>query len=126
MDNLAKVNSDIKAAYEEFESEYEAEINKLDIKEKQLVHRQKQLDANKKKVAEDNGDVDATGDDVVEINAGGEIIDAVRSALTQFQGTMLEAMFSGRWDKVLTRDSAGRIFLDVNPVCFQAIIGLPK
>ena len=34
-----------------------------------------------------------------------------------------ELAFSGRWDKKLQRDSGGRIFLDVNPVCFQAIVG---
>ncbi|KAL7531111.1 hypothetical protein ACHAWF_003633 [Thalassiosira exigua] len=34
----------------------------------------------------------------------------------------MEALFSGRWDKKLQRDGNGRIFLDVNPVCFQAIV----
>ena len=38
------------------------------------------------------------------------------------KGTRLEALFSGRWDKKLQRDNSGRIFLDVNPVCFQAIV----
>jgi len=37
-------------------------------------------------------------------------------------GTRLEALFSGRWEKKILRDSHGRIFLDVNPVCFQAIV----
>ena len=31
-------------------------------------------------------------------------------------------MFSGRWDKKLLRDSHGRIFLDVDPTCFRAIV----
>jgi hypothetical protein len=34
----------------------------------------------------------------------------------------MEALFSGRWDKKLMRDSHGRIFLDVDPTCFQAIV----
>mmetsp|Transcript_19548 Transcript_19548/g.46883 ORF Transcript_19548/g.46883 Transcript_19548/m.46883 type:complete len:159 (-) Transcript_19548:142-618(-) len=38
------------------------------------------------------------------------------------KGTKLEALFSGRWDKKLQRDSHGHIFLDVNPVCFRAIV----
>lgn len=31
-------------------------------------------------------------------------------------------MFSGRWDKKFLRDGNGRIFLDVNPTCFQSIV----
>jgi len=31
-------------------------------------------------------------------------------------------LFSGRWDKKLLRDNDGRIFLDVNGDCFQAIV----
>ena len=38
------------------------------------------------------------------------------------KGTRLEALFSGRWDKKLSRDGHGRIFLDVDPTCFQAIV----
>ena len=32
------------------------------------------------------------------------------------------ALFSGQWDKRLQRDNNGRIFLDVNPKCFQAFV----
>ena len=34
----------------------------------------------------------------------------------------MEALFSGRWEQKLQRDSSGRIFLDVNGDCFQAIV----
>ena len=34
----------------------------------------------------------------------------------------MEALFSGRWEKKLQKDSSGRIFLDVNPTAFQAIV----
>ncbi|KAL3762250.1 hypothetical protein ACHAW5_007199 [Stephanodiscus triporus] len=57
-----------------------------------------------------------------EVNAGGRIVVAKRSTLTQIQGTRLEALFCGRWDKKLLRDSHGRIFLDVNPTCFRATV----
>ena len=122
MEKITAANEGLKKARELHESEYEAEMKKLDAKEKHLFDRLKQLDENKTKVAEANGDVDATDDDLVEINAGGKTLAVSRSTLTQFKGTMLEALFSGRWDKLLTRDSAGRIFLDANPVCFQAIV----
>jgi len=32
------------------------------------------------------------------------------------------ARFSGRWEQKLQRDSSGRIFVDVNGDCFQAIV----
>jgi hypothetical protein len=53
-------------------------------------------------------------DDIIEINVGGENINAKRGTLFQIKGTRLEALFSGRWDKKLLRDSSGRIFLNVN------------
>ena len=34
----------------------------------------------------------------------------------------MDALFSGRWDKKLQRDSHGRIFWDVNATCFCAIV----
>jgi hypothetical protein len=58
----------------------------------------------------------------VEVNAVGKIVVAKRSTLTQIQGTKFEAIFSGRWDKKLLHDNHGRIFLDVNPTCFRAIV----
>lgn len=103
----------------------------------------------KNKALENNGSSeDVSSEDLVEINAGGKIIIARRSTLTQMKGTRLEALFSGRWDKRqvhlllvcwtkqcqysqlpttqyhrrLQRDGKGRIFLDVNPICFQSIV----
>jgi hypothetical protein len=73
-------------------------------------------------IAQVNGNLDAADDDLVEVSAGGKIIVAQRSTLMQMKGTRLEALFSGRWDKKLQRDSHGRIFLDVDPTCFQAIV----
>ncbi len=68
-----------------------------------------------------HGNPNASGDDMLEINAGGKVIVAKRSTLTQHMvGTKFGALFSGRWEKKLQRDGDGRIFLDVNPECFQA------
>lgn len=61
--------------------------------------------------------------DIIEINAGGVPIAAVaRGALAQIKGSSLEALFGDRWDDKSLRDSKGRIFLDINPVCFQSIV----
>lgn len=91
------------------------------LKEKNPKKRLEKLDLGKAKVAEVHRDLDAEGEDLIEINAGEKVIAAKRSTLTLLDGTRLEALFSGRWDKKLQCDSNGRIFLDVNPTCFHAI-----
>ena len=48
------------------------------------------------------------GEDMVELNVGGQALSATRSTLVQIEGSLLAAMFSGRWDRGLKRDSAGR------------------
>eukprot|EP00956_Cyclotella_meneghiniana_P010177 scaffold14046_cov76-Cyclotella_meneghiniana.AAC.6 len=122
MEKLAAANTTLNQAIEARDSDFRTEIVKLNAKEKQLQERLQRLGEKKHKKALSNGDVDATDEDLVEINAGGKVITVSRSTLTQFKGTKLEALFSGRWDNILARDSSGRIFLDVNPICFQAIV----
>jgi len=77
----------------------------------------------------ENGNMNASDNDLIEINAAGKIIAAKRGTLCHLKGmknltkgTRFEALFSGRWDKKLLRDGSGRIFLDVNGDCFQAIV----
>ena len=80
------------------------------------------MNRKKHEISQANGNLNAADDDLVEINAGGKLIVAKRSTLTQIQGSWMEALFSGRWDKKLMWDSHGRIFLDIDPICFQAIV----
>ena len=70
-------------------------------------------------LAAENGVLDFDGSEILDINAGGVIMSVTRDTLTLIKGTRLEALFSGRWDKHLPRDSDGRVFLDVNPKCFE-------
>ena len=122
MEELTIVNARLKTARDSHEQDYKAQITKFDNKLNSLNERLNELNKNKLETTEANRNVDAADDDLVEINAGGKNIAAKRSTLTQLKGTRFEALFSGRWDKELQRDSNGRIFLDVNPVCFQAIV----
>lgn len=122
MEQVGISNKRLKTAHDDIERDYKAQIDKLDCKERELLERFNALDKEKRETAESNGNVDAAEDDIVEINAGGKVIAAKRSTLTRLKGTRLEALFSGRWDNKLQRDSNERIFLDVNPVCFQAIV----
>jgi hypothetical protein len=61
-------------------------------------------------------------DDIIEINAGGKIIVALRSTLTLAPDTMFSYMFSGRWEESLKRDSNGRVFIDENSELIEIIV----
>ena len=122
MEQVGTSNKRLKTAHDDHERQYKDQIDKLDCKERELLERFSALDKKKLECAQANGNTNVSDDDVVEVNAGGKIISAKRSTLKQLKGTRIEALFSGRWDKKLQLDSNGRIFLDVNPVCFQAIV----
>ena len=62
------------------------------------------------------------GLEILDINAGGIIIYVTRDTLTYIKGTRLEVIFSGWWDKHLSRDGDGRVFLDINPKYFEAVV----
>ncbi|KAL7544862.1 hypothetical protein ACHAWF_008226 [Thalassiosira exigua] len=120
MEQLSIANARLKSVKDEVEKDYESLTAELDSQEPSLKKRLEVL--NQKKFDSSHANLDARQDDLVEVNAGGKIILAKRSTLTQVKETRFEALFSGRWDKMLERDHSGRIFLDVNPVCFQAIV----
>ena len=122
MEELSVARKRLKTAHDNQERYYNETISALGERESHLAKRLNELNRKKDEIFRANGTLDSADDDLVEINAGGIIIVAKRSTLTQMQGTRLEALFSGRWDKLLQRDSHGRIFIDVNPTCFQAIV----
>ena len=123
MEDVELAKKKLDDCWSNHEAEFKRELQRLDDAEELLHQRAKDLKAKKTKALEINGSTqEISGEDLVEINAGGKVVTARRSTLTQMKGTRLEALFSGRWDKKLQRDNSGRIFLDVNPVCFQAIV----
>ncbi|CAE7345534.1 KCTD12 [Symbiodinium natans] len=61
--------------------------------------------------------------DTVRLNVGGNTgFTTRRDTLTAIPGSRLALLFSGRWDKALRRDENGRVFLDVDPVQFRALL----
>ena len=126
MDELSAARKRLKASFYDIEREYkdiEREYSELcRQRESRLTERLNELNRTKNVIAQASGNPDAAHNDIVEVNAGGKIVVAKRSTLIQLEGTRLEALFSGRWDKKLLRDSHGRIFLDVDPTCFRAIV----
>jgi hypothetical protein len=68
------------------------------------------------------GSAASSDDFIIEINAGGKIISALRSTLTLAPDTRFTYMFSGRWEKSLKRDECDRIFLDEESELIEIII----
>lgn len=123
MEDVERAKKKLIDCWNDHEAEYRKELQRLDEAEQALYRRSKELNIEKDKALTSYGsEQDVSNEDLVEINAGGKNITARRSTLTQLQGTRLEAIFSGRWDRIIQRDGKGRIFLDVNPVCFQSIV----
>ncbi|KAL7550579.1 hypothetical protein ACHAWF_013797 [Thalassiosira exigua] len=115
MEELSAAKARLKTSLDEVQRLYDSFV----AQESSLKNRLNHLNLKKDLT---NVNLDVTDDDIVEVNAGGKIIAARRATLTQVKGTFLDALFSGRWDKKLQRDQNGRIFLDINPYGFRAIV----
>ncbi|CEM05762.1 unnamed protein product [Vitrella brassicaformis CCMP3155] len=63
----------------------------------------------------------ASGDDMLELNVGGSQSCVRRKHLTSIEGTVLAALFSGRWDGRLIRDADNRIFIDMESEAFEKV-----
>ena len=122
MEQLERAKKKLKSAHEKLELDYTKHTREQDEFENKLLERIRNLEEKKQAAAEKYGVADANDNDRVEINAGGKIVSARRGVLCQLKGTKFEAIFSGRWEKKLLKDSNGRIFLDVNPKAFRAIV----
>ena len=122
MEAVTAADELLHTALNNHERDLAIQIKELDDMKSKLTSRMDELTQKKEQIAQTHGNIDANDDDLIEINAGGRVIAAKRSTLTQLEGTRLAGLFSGRWDKKLQRDSQGRVFLDVNPICFQAIV----
>jgi hypothetical protein len=123
IEELVRANKRLKAAHENVENEYNTLMEELDREEKALNTRLGEINKQMDSAAEKYGNIHASDEDILEINAGGRMFIVKRSTLTMHtMGTKFWALFNGRWENKLQRDMNGRIFLDVNPECFQAIV----
>ncbi len=124
MDDLERTTKRLKSTVDDHHTSLSAEVQKIDDEERLIRDKLHNLEEKKQRYATEHGikNVNDIRDDLIEINAGGNIIAVRRGTLCQLKGTRLEALFSGRWENKLLRDSSGRIFLDVNGDIFQAIV----
>jgi len=121
MDFINKQSERVKAARTRQEDEYQSYMKQLDDREAIIKKRYESFDE-KVHICNKFGNPTASGNDILTINAGGKLITVRRDKLCQIQGSRLEKLFCGRWDKKLPRDSEGNIFLNCNPKCFQLIV----
>ena len=66
--------------------------------------------------------LDVSDDDIIFLNVGGQKYTTTRSTLCQVEGSLLAAMFSGRWESKLKRDQDGVVFFDFNPHYFGYVM----
>jgi hypothetical protein len=96
----------------------ESQRQQMELFKQEKEKLQKEKDTMDSIVASSN----VSNDDIIEINTGGKIIEALRSTLTLAPDTMFSYMFSGRWEESLKRDTNGRVFLDHDPELIEIIV----
>jgi hypothetical protein len=121
MNKLGAADKLLKSAHDSLLQDLNNKIASLGQQQRLLTERLLELNRKKHDINQANGNLDVTDVDLVEINAGGKLIVAKRSTLTQIPGSRMEALFSGRWDKKLMRDSYGRSFLTLILFAFRPL-----
>mmetsp|Transcript_4429 Transcript_4429/g.7734 ORF Transcript_4429/g.7734 Transcript_4429/m.7734 type:complete len:613 (-) Transcript_4429:273-2111(-) len=109
-------------AWDELASSFRAKSDLLKAARDKFAMGYEELQKKRDNISRENGGENLSDEDMIHINAGGEIVLATRGTLTHLKGSLMEALFSGRWEKKLLKDAEGRVFLDVNPACFRNII----
>jgi len=109
---------EIKTAFELLLSEIEKERSSVAKSTEQLKKERESFEEEKRKMIK----IAIKDSDVLNLNVGGEKISVKRSTLTQIKDSLLESMFSGRWEDSLERDQDGNIFLEFNPYCFKKLV----
>eukprot|EP01006_Ploeotia_vitrea_P063551 TRINITY_DN85762_c0_g1_i1.p1 TRINITY_DN85762_c0_g1~~TRINITY_DN85762_c0_g1_i1.p1 ORF type:complete len:465 (-),score=58.97 TRINITY_DN85762_c0_g1_i1:278-1672(-) len=95
----------------------EEERNYLYAEREKLEREQQSFDEMKKRIE----DVNRMKSTKVKLNVGGQIFDTSKETLTCEEGSMLEAMFSGRFS--IDRDEDGASFIDRDPTYFPFVLG---
>ena len=94
----------------------------LQSKEKELKEREADFERRVNLYESDHPSM-GNDTDVLQLNVGGRTNIAVhRRTLTFFEGSMLAAKFSGRWDDSMEKDRDGNMFVDQNPEDFLRLV----
>lgn len=122
MDFINEQSERIKTARKRQEDKCQSYLKQLDDQEAIIKKRYESLDKKGHEICIKFGNPTGSGNDILTINAGGKLITVRRDKLCQIEGSTLEKLFCGRWDKKLPRDGKGHIFLNCNSACFQLIV----
>ena len=90
MEEVTTANRLLKSTLDSHEHDLLTQIAELDSRERTLTERLEKLNKIKSDTAQNHGNENSVDDDLIEINAGGRIISAKRSTLTQLKGTRFE------------------------------------
>ena len=93
LQQIDNTNTQLDEAIKQRDIEYQTHVDKLNCAEQSIRERFYQLAAKKDSIIEEYGDKFANEADLVDINAGGKVITAKRSTLTQMKGTRLEGTY---------------------------------
>ena len=93
MEEVSTANRLLKSTLDSHESDLVQQIAELDSWERTLTERLDKLNKTKYETAHEHGNEYAADDDLIEINAGGKVISAKRSTLTQLKGTRFEGEY---------------------------------
>eukprot|EP00930_Biecheleria_cincta_P095563 TRINITY_DN87511_c0_g1_i1.p1 TRINITY_DN87511_c0_g1~~TRINITY_DN87511_c0_g1_i1.p1 ORF type:complete len:415 (-),score=98.72 TRINITY_DN87511_c0_g1_i1:539-1783(-) len=94
----------------------------------EMKDEEAKVESSRRALAEEQAAISALGSsqvapgDILQLNVGGRLFTTKRSTLMQGEGSVLEGMFSGRWDQAFDKDPEGRIFLDLDPDCFAEVL----
>lgn len=76
----------------------------------------------KRKALADPEAIHECNEEIISINAGGEILHTTRATLTAYPDSILTPMFSGDWKKTLKRDGLGNIWIDCDGAVFRYLL----
>mmetsp|Transcript_3001 Transcript_3001/g.3364 ORF Transcript_3001/g.3364 Transcript_3001/m.3364 type:complete len:316 (-) Transcript_3001:59-1006(-) len=110
---------DMKSLFSSFERQLEEKKKKLIDDAMRVETEKRQLEEEKDRMKNHH---ETNPNDIIELNIGGTHMTTTRLTLCQIKGSLLEIMFSGRWEDNLILDKEGRIFLDVDPDYFALIL----
>ena len=103
-------------AFDEAKADLHEREASLERREEQLKKAIEGVDDEKKLMA------GRAPSDVLQLNIGGTHCTVSRRTLCQFEPSLLAAMFSGRWDDSVEKDSDGRFFIDQPAELFMPLV----
>jgi hypothetical protein len=115
-------NAEAFAKLEAHTKKLEDRISSFKARKEALEQRHQNILSRQDILKKDHGGSNISPSDMIRLNVGGTEMCARRDTLTAVKDSRLEALFSGRWESRLLRDTEGRVFLDLDPTVFKMLL----